>query len=76
MKVLSNGNLLIVGSDGHGMAYGLMELSRMIGVSPWEWWADATPKKRAFLNFLRDIQIYNPPLWNIVVSSSMMKTGD
>ena len=48
MKVLSNGNLLIVGSDGHGMAYGLMELSRMIGVSPWEWWADATPKKRAF----------------------------
>ena len=48
MQALSNGNLLIVGSDGHGMAYGLMELSRMIGVSPWEWWAAATPKKRAF----------------------------
>lgn len=47
MKVLPDGNLLIAGSDGHGMAYGLMQLSRMIGVSPWEWWADATPKKRA-----------------------------
>ena len=27
-----------------------MELSRLIGVSPWEWWADATPaKKEIFL---------------------------
>lgn len=23
-----------------------MELSRLIGVSPWEWWADATPAKK------------------------------
>jgi len=33
--------LVIVGSDRRGAAYGLMELSREIGVSPWYWWADA-----------------------------------
>lgn len=46
LKVLSDGRLLIAGSDSHGTAYGIMELSRLIGVSPWEWWADATPEKR------------------------------
>ncbi len=37
--------LIIAGSDSRGTAYGLLELSRMIGVSPWEWWADAIPRK-------------------------------
>ncbi|WP_370794186.1 glycosyl hydrolase 115 family protein [Bacteroides stercorirosoris] len=46
LQVLPNGRLLIAGSDSHGTAYGIMELSRLIGVSPWEWWADATPEKR------------------------------
>ena len=46
MKVLENGKLLIVGSDKRGTAYGVLELSRQLGVSPWEWWADATPEKR------------------------------
>jgi hypothetical protein len=32
--------LVIVGSDRRGAAYGLMELSKTIGVSPWYWWAD------------------------------------
>jgi hypothetical protein len=32
--------LVIVGSDRRGAAYGLMQLSRLIGVSPWNWWAD------------------------------------
>lgn len=32
--------LVIVGSDRRGAAYGLMQLSEMIGVSPWNWWAD------------------------------------
>lgn len=41
--------LLVVGSDSRGTAYGLLEISRMIGVSPWVWWADVTPvKKDAF----------------------------
>ena len=46
LTVLPNHKLLIIGSDSHGTAYGIMELSRLIGVSPWEWWADATPEKR------------------------------
>ena len=36
--------LVVVGSDRRGTAYGLLEISRLMGVSPWEWWADATPK--------------------------------
>lgn len=46
MKVLSDNRLLITGSDSHGTAYGLLELSRLLGVSPWEWWADATPQHK------------------------------
>lgn len=32
--------LVIVGSDKRGTIYGLFDLSRNIGVSPWYWWAD------------------------------------
>ncbi|WP_299552293.1 glycosyl hydrolase 115 family protein [Seonamhaeicola sp.] len=38
--------LVIIGSDRRGTAYGILELSRMMGVSPWEWWADVTPNKK------------------------------
>lgn len=44
LQVLPDGKLLVAGSDPHGTAYGIMELSRLIGVSPWEWWADVTPE--------------------------------
>lgn len=44
MEALPSGQLLIAGSDSHGTMYGLMELSRRLGVSPWEWWADVTPR--------------------------------
>ena len=37
---------MVAGSDKRGTAYGILELSRMLGVSPWEWWADATPEKK------------------------------
>ncbi len=32
--------LIIAGSDRRGVAYGAFELSRLMGVSPWVWWAD------------------------------------
>ena len=32
--------LQVAASDGHGLAYGLLEVSRLMGVSPWTWWAD------------------------------------
>ena len=38
--------LVVLGSDERGTAYGILELSRMIGVSPWCWWADVTPVKK------------------------------
>lgn len=47
MAVDDRGRLSITGHDSHGAAYGVMELSRLIGVSPWEWWADAAPSQRA-----------------------------
>ncbi|MGH7574462.1 MAG: glycosyl hydrolase 115 family protein [Longimicrobiales bacterium] len=37
--------LVVVGSDQRGTAFGVYELSRQIGVSPWYWWADVPPKK-------------------------------
>lgn len=41
IEVDRQGRLIISGADAHGLAYGLLEVSRMAGVSPWEWWADA-----------------------------------
>ncbi len=38
--------LVIAGSDKRGTIYGIYELSRQIGVSPWHWWADVTPRHR------------------------------
>ncbi|KAI8827279.1 uncharacterized protein EV422DRAFT_34614 [Fimicolochytrium jonesii] len=35
--------LLVVGADPRGAAYALLEVSRLIGVSPWVWWADVNP---------------------------------
>ncbi|KDN54376.1 glycosyl hydrolase 115 family protein [Flavobacterium seoulense] len=39
--------LVIAGSDKRGTIYGIYELSRQLGVSPWYWWADVPAKKRA-----------------------------
>ncbi|RYF87699.1 MAG: glycosyhydrolase, partial [Chitinophagaceae bacterium] len=35
-----NQALVIVGSDRRGTAFGVFELSKQLGVSPWYWWAD------------------------------------
>jgi len=39
--------LAIAGSDRRGVAYGVFELSKQIGVSPWYWWADVPVIKRS-----------------------------
>ena len=36
-----DGNLVIAGSDKRGTIYGIYEISKRIGVSPWYWMADA-----------------------------------
>ena len=61
IKVLPDSKLLVVGSDRHGTAYGIMELSRMIGVSPWEWWADVTPRKRDFFELPENFEMVQSP---------------
>lgn len=38
--------LVICGSDKRGLAYGIFELSRMMGVSPMVWWADVKPEPK------------------------------
>ncbi|MCA9240693.1 MAG: glycosyl hydrolase 115 family protein [Planctomycetales bacterium] len=41
--------LVIAGSDKRGAIYGMLDLSRRMGVSPWYWWADApVERKRNF----------------------------
>jgi hypothetical protein len=35
--------LVIAGSDKRGTIYGIYEISRAIGVSPWYWWSDVVP---------------------------------
>ena len=41
--------LVIAGSDPRGTAYGLFELTKAAGVSPWVWWADVVPAKHKML---------------------------
>ncbi len=38
--------LVISGSDRRGTAFGVFELSKQIGVSPWYWWADVPIQKK------------------------------
>lgn len=53
--------LVIVGSDRRGAAYGLLSVSRTIGVSPWYWWADAPIVKKDQLNLKVDKYISKEP---------------
>ncbi|MBM6993730.1 MAG: glycosyl hydrolase 115 family protein [Prevotella sp.] len=40
------GKVIIVGSNGRGTAYGILELSRKAGVSPWIYWGDVKPMRQ------------------------------
>ena len=41
--------ILVQGDTPRGAAYGLLELSRMAGVSPWIWWGDVKPEPKQLL---------------------------
>lgn len=41
-----DGKLVIAGSDRRGTVYGIYELSRQMGVSPWYYWMDVPVKKQ------------------------------
>lgn len=53
--------LVIVGSDRRGAAFGAYELSEAMGVSPWVWWADVTPRHRDTLSVARGGRQFGPP---------------
>ena len=42
-----NNQIVIAGSDKRGTIYGIYELSRQLGVSPWYYWADVPVTKRS-----------------------------
>ena len=44
---VQKGQLVVEGHNARGTAYGLLELSRMAGVSPWVWWGDVRPYSRS-----------------------------
>ena len=53
--------VLVVGSNGRGTAYGILELSRLAGVSPWKWWADVKPERRRRLTMATDFETLQSP---------------
>lgn len=53
--------LVIYGSDPRGTAFGVFELSKILGVSPWVWWADVTPEKHESLYLSGAESFFGPP---------------
>jgi hypothetical protein len=53
--------LVVAGSDRRGTAFGVFELSAMIGVSPWVWWADVAPQHREGLYLTGTSLVEGPP---------------
>ncbi len=53
--------LVIAGSDRRGTAFGALELSEQIGVSPWVWWADVAPTRRDTLLLKSGTYTVGPP---------------
>ncbi|HEY4288839.1 MAG TPA: glycosyl hydrolase 115 family protein [Puia sp.] len=53
--------LVIAGSDRRGTAYGVFDLSKSLGVSPWYWWADVPVPRQNELHFTPIEKIAGPP---------------
>ena len=47
-----DGQVVIAGSDRRGTVYGIYELSRQMGVSPWYWWMDVPVCHRDYVGIL------------------------
>lgn len=60
--IKSTGNsLIITGSDRRGTAYGVFEISRQLGVSPWYWWADVPVKKKENIFVKKNVSVSDAP---------------
>ncbi|HEY0944920.1 MAG TPA: glycosyl hydrolase 115 family protein, partial [Opitutaceae bacterium] len=53
--------LVVAGSDRRGAIYGLYEISNLIGVSPWHWWADVPVPKQSRLTIPVGRNVVGPP---------------
>ncbi len=60
IKTIKN-QIFVVGSDARGTAYGILELSRLAGVSPWIWWGDVAPEKKATLTLPTNFYTFQYP---------------
>jgi len=60
-KSQGHDGIWVVGSNGRGTAYGLLELSRMAGVSPWVWWGDVVPEKKSRLELPESFSTLQAP---------------
>ena len=47
-----DGQVIIAGSDRRGTVFGIYELSRQMGVSPWYWWMDVPVTRRDYVGIL------------------------
>jgi hypothetical protein len=57
--------LVIAGSDPRGTAFGVFDLSKRIGVSPWVYWADVRPARQKDLCVSIDKMVSTPPLGQV-----------
>ncbi|MCD0468763.1 glycosyl hydrolase 115 family protein [Flavobacterium sp. JAS] len=53
--------IVIAGSDKRGTIYGIYELSKQIGVSPWYYWADVPVEKKESIYFVKGIYTEGEP---------------
>lgn len=53
--------LVIFGSETRGAIYGVIDLTRQMGVSAWEWWADVTIQHRDTIPIRTETIYSNPP---------------
>lgn len=58
---VKNDHLYILGNNGRGTAYGILELSKTAGVSPWIWWGDIKPKEKERLIINDNFQTFQAP---------------
>jgi hypothetical protein len=53
--------LMITGSDRRGTAFGVFELSKQMGVSPWYWWADVPVQRHKEIYLRKDAWSFQQP---------------
>lgn len=53
--------IVIAGSDRRGLAFGIFEFSKQLGVSPWYWWADVPVEKKNTVFIKKNLSITDAP---------------